>query len=84
MELPQLLCPILDFVTAVSRGGKAREWFVGGNLTALISSVFNFVQMTDEDVSRGFVLSLLTDVCDFQRKRLGQQTPTPLLHKKMM
>ena len=52
VELPQLLCPILDFVTAVSRGGKAREWFVGGNLTALISSVFNFVQMTDEDVSR--------------------------------
>jgi importin-9 len=51
VELPQLLCPILDFVTAVTRGGKAREWFVEENRTRLISAVFDFVQMTDEDVS---------------------------------
>lgn len=50
IELPQLICPIIDFVAAVTRGGKAKEWFDGGNLAALISAVFNFVQMTDEDV----------------------------------
>lgn len=51
IELPQLLCPILDFITAVTRGGKAREWIVEENLDTLILVVFNFVQMTDEDVS---------------------------------
>lgn len=49
IELPQLLCPILDFITAVTRGGKAREWIVEENLDTLILVVFNFVQMTDED-----------------------------------
>jgi hypothetical protein len=51
VELPQLLCPIFEFVTAVARGGKAKEWFAEKNLSILISSTFNFVQMTDEDVS---------------------------------
>jgi len=50
IELPQLICPITDFVAAVTRGSKAKEWFDGANSSALISAVFNYVQMTDEDV----------------------------------
>lgn len=50
IELPQLLCPIIDFLAAVIRGGKARGWLVDDNILAVVSSVFAFVQMTDEDV----------------------------------
>ncbi|KAF5384768.1 hypothetical protein D9615_001050 [Tricholomella constricta] len=49
IELPQLICPILDFAAAVTRGGKAKEWFTTENLNALIDAVCDFVQMTDED-----------------------------------
>ncbi|KAF8899297.1 armadillo-type protein [Infundibulicybe gibba] len=49
IELPQLICPITDFVAAVTRGGKAKDWFETENLTNLILAVFNFVQMTNED-----------------------------------
>ena len=49
--LPQLICPILDFLSSVIRGGKAKTWFEGNNLTAVISAVFQYAQMTDEDVS---------------------------------
>ncbi|KAF8913175.1 armadillo-type protein [Gymnopilus junonius] len=50
IELPQLLCPIIDFLAAVIRGGKARDWLVADNVLSVVSSVFAFVQMTDEDV----------------------------------
>jgi hypothetical protein len=53
IELPQLICPIIDFVAAVARGAKAKEWFDAGNLHSLILAVFNFVQMTDDDVGVG-------------------------------
>ncbi|KAF8215831.1 ARM repeat-containing protein [Mycena galopus ATCC 62051] len=49
IELPQLICPIFDFTAAVTRGGKSKGWFENGNLSALIASVFNFLQMTNED-----------------------------------
>ncbi|KAG6872765.1 hypothetical protein C0995_006804 [Termitomyces sp. Mi166 len=49
IELHQLICPILDFASAVTRGGKARDWFNTDNLGALITAIFDFVQMTDED-----------------------------------
>ncbi|TRM70438.1 armadillo-type protein [Schizophyllum amplum] len=49
IHLPQLICPILDFLSSVIRGGKAKAWFEGDNLTAVISAVFNYAQMTDED-----------------------------------
>jgi hypothetical protein len=62
IELPQLLCPILDFVSAVARGGKAKEWFSEGNLNALISAVFSFAQMTDEDVSTLVVIPSISDI----------------------
>ena len=48
---PALLDPILDFLSSVIRGGKAKTWFEGNNLTAVISAVFQYAQMTDEDVS---------------------------------
>ncbi|KAJ7292991.1 armadillo-type protein [Mycena rebaudengoi] len=49
IELPQLICPIIDFMGTVTRGGKARGWFSEQNLSALISSVFAFLQMTNDD-----------------------------------
>ena len=54
--LPQLVCPIMDFTAAVTRGGKAKEWFSvgdgdGGNGKKLIESVIQWAQMTNEDVS---------------------------------
>ncbi|TFK42052.1 armadillo-type protein [Crucibulum laeve] len=42
IELPQLISPILDFVAAVTRSGKVRDWYDENNLPALISAVFNF------------------------------------------
>ncbi|KAJ7040268.1 ARM repeat-containing protein [Mycena alexandri] len=49
IELPQLICPIFDFTASVTRGGKSKGWFENQNLSALIASVFNFLQMTNED-----------------------------------
>ncbi|KAF7307222.1 ARM repeat-containing protein [Mycena indigotica] len=49
IELPQLICPIFDFTGAITRGGRCKEWFENGNLAPLISSVFNFLQITQED-----------------------------------
>ena len=51
VELPQLICPIFDFVASVMRGGKARDWLEGANLSGLVIAVFNLVQMTDDDVN---------------------------------
>lgn len=48
--LPHLICPIVDFMSSVARGGRAKEWFEAGNLQSLIGSVFQYVQMTEEDV----------------------------------
>ncbi|KAF8167572.1 armadillo-type protein [Crassisporium funariophilum] len=50
IELPELLCPIIDFLSSVTRGSKGREWLGHDNLVPLISSIFNYVQMTDDDV----------------------------------
>lgn len=33
------------------RGGKARDWLEGANLSGLVIAVFNLVQMTDDDVN---------------------------------
>ncbi|KAG6896763.1 hypothetical protein C0992_006277, partial [Termitomyces sp. T32_za158] len=49
IELPQLICPILDFVSAVTREGKQRDWFNMNNIGSLVAAVFDFVQMTNED-----------------------------------
>ncbi|KAG6857312.1 hypothetical protein H0H87_006505 [Tephrocybe sp. NHM501043] len=49
IELPQLISPIMDFAAAVTRGGKARDWFTSDNLNAIVVAIFDFVQMTHED-----------------------------------
>lgn len=50
----------MDFVSSATRGGKARDWFDQGNLQGLVGSLFNFVQMTEEDVS-GFPSYFFTE-----------------------
>lgn len=51
IELPQLISSILDFVAAIARGGRARDWFALDTLLpSLIAAVLNFTQMTDTDV----------------------------------
>ncbi|EEB93720.1 hypothetical protein MPER_07587 [Moniliophthora perniciosa FA553] len=39
----------MDFVSAIARGGRARDWFNGDKSAALVSAVFNYIQMTEED-----------------------------------
>ena len=50
-DLVQLIVPILDFVTTVARGGKAKGWFTVATLSSLAGEVYNWVQMTSDDVS---------------------------------
>lgn len=76
IELPQLICPIMDFMAGVSRGGKAKDWWTApGNLPHLVSSVFNFVQMTDEDVSHLDSPSTSYEPSHY-RKKPGRPMPT--------
>ncbi|KAJ4470827.1 ARM repeat-containing protein [Lentinula aciculospora] len=49
IELPQLITSIMDFMSSVVRAGRAKDWFTGDNAVALISAVFNYIQMTDDD-----------------------------------
>ena len=56
IELPQLLCPIIDFVSAVIRGGKCCQWLGEENILSLVTSTINYVQMTDNDVSSFAIL----------------------------
>jgi hypothetical protein len=56
VDLPQLVCPIIDFTASATRGGKAKEWLDGGeenggNGRKLIESVVQWAQMTNDDVS---------------------------------
>ena len=56
IDLPQLICPLLDFVTAIARDGKAKEWFTNqstGRMGELITEVVQWSQMTEDDV--GFI-----------------------------
>ncbi len=50
IELSQLICPIIDFLSSVIQSGKGRDWLSPENISTLIESVFAYVQMTDEDV----------------------------------
>lgn len=76
--IPLLICPLMDFVTSATRGGKARDWFDQENLLGLIESLFNFLQMTEEDVSIYIYIyiSFLTEMTSLLvfRRRLGPQT----------
>ncbi len=51
IELPDLIVPIVDFIAAVARGGKAKLWFDAQHFPALVSAVFKFTQVGEQDVS---------------------------------
>jgi hypothetical protein len=71
IELPHLLCPVIDFLAAVVRGGKARDWLADENVLDVVSSVFVLVQMTDDDV----MPSLPPNSCliQFTDRNVGKQ-----------
>lgn len=50
VELPYLICPMFDFLSNVIRGGKAKEWLKAQNLTDLVDLIFQYGQMTADDV----------------------------------
>lgn len=54
IDLVQLICPIIDFVSAVTRYGKSKEW-LQANLHQIVSAIFNYAQITQDDV-RNFLL----------------------------
>ncbi|KAF8346879.1 armadillo-type protein [Amanita rubescens] len=49
IELPDLIVPIVDFIAAVARGGKAKLWFDAQHFPALVSAVFKFTQVGEQD-----------------------------------
>ncbi|KAL0068448.1 hypothetical protein AAF712_004526 [Marasmius tenuissimus] len=49
VSLPQLVTSTMDFIASIARGGRARDWFTGERYATLISAVFQYIQMTDED-----------------------------------
>ena len=57
IELSQLICPIIDFLSSVIQSGKGRDWLSPENISTLNEFVFAYVQMTDEDVT------LFSQVC---------------------
>lgn len=70
IDLAQLICPILDFISAVTRHGKSKEW-LESSLEELVSAIFNYAQITHEDV-RNFVFSMPFPLKEVHRKRRGQ------------
>ena len=58
IELPQLLCPIINFVSTIIRGGKCHQWLREENILSLITSTINYVQMTNDDVSSSAILQV--------------------------
>lgn len=53
--IPDLVCPLLDFVSATIRRGKAKDWLTAETSDVLVGSVINYAQMTEEDVSNIFI-----------------------------
>ncbi|KAA1471630.1 ARM repeat-containing protein [Dentipellis sp. KUC8613] len=50
VELPRLAAPLVDFVSAVARGGRARAWFEeSGRLGAVVDAAVKWAQMTSEN-----------------------------------
>ncbi|KZT02228.1 ARM repeat-containing protein [Laetiporus sulphureus 93-53] len=48
-ELTQLFCAIMDLVSVMTRMGRSKKWFDGGNARALVIAMFNWIQITKED-----------------------------------
>lgn len=72
IELPHLLCPVIDFIVAVVRGGKAHDWLA---VLDVFSSVLVLVQMTDDDVMPSLPSQLV-------RSKRGQRTRIFLLLRR--
>jgi hypothetical protein len=51
LELPDVAAPIVDFVAAVARSGRAKEWFAPDKVGALVEMVFAWAQISTESVS---------------------------------
>lgn len=85
IELPQLITSVMDFVSSVARNGQAKDWFAGDNSIALVSAVFDYIQMTDDDVRASCLITAncLNFVAQY-RKKFGPTMPMPLSLKKMM
>jgi hypothetical protein len=48
LELPNVAAPLVDFVAAVARAGRAKEWFVPARVGALVAAVFAWAQISTE------------------------------------
>ena len=83
IELTHLVCPMLDFIASVARSGKAKDWFEGDNLAGLISAVFSWVQMSQDDVS-GCYFALWSFLIVRSRKKSGRTMQMHLWLKNPM
>ncbi|KIK67465.1 hypothetical protein GYMLUDRAFT_69648 [Collybiopsis luxurians FD-317 M1] len=87
IELPQLITSLMDFVSAVARGGRAKDWLTGDNATALVSAVFNYIQMTDDDEetwannANAFVAQEDDDLAPYSVRVAGLDLLTTLLDR---
>jgi importin-9 len=90
IDLPQLICPLMDLVGSISRNGKAKEWFLGldgasGKLGELVTEIIRWAQMSEADVRCFRLLQISCLLMAFpSRKRRGQRMPTHLLHMRKM
>jgi hypothetical protein len=50
IELPAVAAPIMDWLTTIARGGKAKEWFTPDCVSALVETVFAWAQISVESV----------------------------------
>lgn len=50
IELYMLGCPIIDFITTLTRGSRAKSWLQPSNMETLIVTLCGWMQMTEEDV----------------------------------
>ena len=49
IQLAQLGCPIIDFISSATRG-KGKAWLTPSNMETLTLALFGWMQMTEEDV----------------------------------
>ena len=56
IEIPRLIAPMVDFMSAAARSGRASDWF-RAHMTAVVEVTLGWSQMTRENVRPGFALS---------------------------
>ncbi|KAF5393539.1 hypothetical protein D9757_000551 [Collybiopsis confluens] len=87
IELPQVITSIMDFVSAIARGGRAKAWLTSDNATALVSAVFDYIQMTDDDEetwannANAFVAQEDDDLAPYSVRVAGLDLLTTLLDR---